>query len=320
MDATLYPVATLADIAEETGVKRYTLGFVVSDPWDAGGCTGSWGGYYTLEAGPDSWGEDGQYFLYDQVDSLRALGGDVALSFGGASSQELAETCLEVGALAAEYRRAIDATSVTRIDFDIEGAALTHNEEGGANSRRAQAIALLQAEMEEAGRPLSVWFTLPTLPSGLTEAGVSMLDRLLEEGVALAGVNVMTMDYGDGAAPDPDGQMGEYGIEAMESLHVQYGTLLENHGESVSDAALWGRIGSTPMIGRNDVVSEVFYLSDAQETRVFAEEHGVGMLSMWSVNRDHPCPETETVSLTCSSTPDQTEDWEFMGIFQGYGE
>ena len=71
VDATLYPVARIDDIAAETGVLTYNLGFVVSE-W--GTCEASWGGYYDVETGPESWGDGGQYFLCDEIMSLRARG------------------------------------------------------------------------------------------------------------------------------------------------------------------------------------------------------------------------------------------------------
>jgi chitinase len=74
----------------------------------------------------------------------------------------------------------------------------------------------------------------------------------------------------------------------------------------------------TPMIGRNDVLTEVFHLTDAAELATFAAANDVGMLSMWSVNRDHPCPSNLGVSLTCSSDPQQSTDWAFMAAFSAY--
>ena len=53
----------LADVASQTGLRWFALGFLVAE--DPSTCTASWGTYYSLEAGPDSWGPNGQYFLYD---------------------------------------------------------------------------------------------------------------------------------------------------------------------------------------------------------------------------------------------------------------
>ena len=121
----------------------------------------------------------------------------------------------------------------------------------------------------------------------------------------------MTMDYGDSAAPNPDGQMGAYAIDAVTALQQQLDTLYRDAGTPQSDEWLWARTAATPMIGLNDVITETFYLSDAAELSAFAHSRGMGMLSMWSVNRDHPCPDSSYVQLTCSSSPDQEDDWEF---------
>ena len=54
-----------------------------------------------------------------------------------------------------------------------------------------------QAERRDAGKPLAVWVTLPATPDGLSEDGTNAVAGLLKGKVDIAGVNVMTMDYGD---------------------------------------------------------------------------------------------------------------------------
>jgi chitinase len=93
----------------------------------------------------------------------------------------------------------------------------------------------------------------------------------------------MAMDYGDWAAPNPDGQMGQYAIDAADSLFGKLQTIYPDK----SDNELWAMVGVTPMIGQNDVISEVFYLSDAQQLLTYAQQRNIGMLSMWSLSRDN---------------------------------
>ena len=307
VDASAYPIQKLGDISDATGVLHYQLGFIVDATGSA--CDASRGTYYTVEVGPSSWGS-GEEFLYDELARVRAAGGDVLASFGGAANTPLASSCGDVASLTAQYRRVVDALSLTHIDFDVEGYWVA---DAASIERRALAAAALQAERAAEGLPLSIWLTLPVLPTGLTPDGVAVVEAMRDAGVALAGVNIMTMDYGDGAAPDPDGQMGAYAIQALESLHGQLGVVYA--AEGLSDAALWARTGVTPMIGLNDVMTETFYLSDAEELLGFAQKKGVGQLSMWSMNRDHPCPDQTWVGLDCSSTPDQTSDYQFSAIF-----
>jgi hypothetical protein len=60
------------------------------------------------------------------------------------------------------------------------------------------------------------------------------------------------------------------------------------------------RIALTPMIGVNDVVSNVFTLDDATRVARFVRERGLGGLHWWSLDRDRPCP-GGPVSPECSS-------------------
>ncbi|MEM9658559.1 MAG: Calx-beta domain-containing protein, partial [Planctomycetota bacterium] len=131
-----------------------------------------------------------------------------------------------------------------------------------------------------------VWYTLPVLPTGLTPDGEYVLQSALAAGVDIAGVNVMAMDYGDAAAPNPEGQMGRYAIQAGESLKTQLEGLYRDAGIPRSEAELYRMVGVTPMIGQNDVNTERFYQEDARQLLAWAEQKDIGMLSMWSATRD----------------------------------
>ena len=111
--------------------------------------------------------------------------------------------------------------------------------------------------------------------------------------------------------------MGAYAMDAATALQQQLGTLYTAAGSPLTSQELWARVGVTPMIGLNDVTTETFYLSDAQELAAFAGDMKLGLLSMWSVNRDHACPDSTWVQLTCSSSPDQDADWKFMAALGG---
>ena len=91
-----------------------------------------------------------------------------------------------------------------------------------ANARRDQALAALQAQ--DPG--LQVSFTLPVLPSGLTADGDAVLTGAAQAGVKISAVNVMAMDYGDGAAPNPSGQMGTFAIDAATATDAQVASAL----------------------------------------------------------------------------------------------
>lgn len=247
MDTLLKPSYDLLKGAEQTGVKEYNLAFVSP----GGGCEPKWGGRQALDANP----------VARQVTALRAKGGDVRVSFGGQSGNELARVCGSVPKLVNAYRKVIDAYDLTKVDFDIEGPALTDTK---ANSLRARAIARLQRQHKD----LDVSVTLPVLPSGLNRHAVAVLENAKKNGARISGVNIMAMDYGTYY----DGDMGKYAIAAATATHKQVKSALGIR----SEAQAWKAVSVTPMIGVNDVKAEVFRPDDAAELKRFAEKKGLG--------------------------------------------
>ncbi len=187
---------------EATGQPYFTLAFITS----GGGCTPAWGGVIPVT-------DD---FYHEEINALRGSGGDVILSFGGASGIELAMACTSVDDLA---------------------------------------------------------------------DGLSVLQNALSNEVRIDTVSIMAMDYGSAAAPDPEGMMGEYAIEAAGNLFGQLEVLFPEK----PDDEIWGMIGITPMIGRNDVPEEIFLQQDAEQLLAFAQFRDIDLLSMWSIARDREC-------------------------------
>ncbi|MCX4695317.1 cellulose binding domain-containing protein [Streptomyces sp. NBC_01408] len=273
VDTSLYPSYDLLDTAAKTGVKEFHLAFITS----GGGCAPLWGGVTDLASDK----------VAAQIGALRAKGGDVRVSFGGAAGHELALNCGTVDELAAAYGKVIDQYKLTKVDFDIEGAALPDT---AANARRAQAIARLQ----KSHPGLDVAFTLPVMPEGLTQPGVALLADARKDGVRIDAVNIMAMDYG----PAYSGDMGQYAIQAATATQAQLKGVL-----GLSDAAAWKAVAVTPMIGVNDVVSEIFTVEDATQLVDFAAAKGIGRLAMWSSTRDKQCAAgaVNYADATCSS-------------------
>src|SRR6266702_770601 len=101
-----------------SGNKFYTLAFLIPK----GSCTAQW------EDNNDSVGA-----FKTQINALKSAGGNVIISFGGASGGEPAEKCTSVSSLEAEYANVVKTYGVTRLDFDIEGSDLNNTT---ANARR----------------------------------------------------------------------------------------------------------------------------------------------------------------------------------------
>ncbi|WP_283613812.1 Calx-beta domain-containing protein [Mycolicibacterium poriferae] len=305
VDMGLWPVPDLVAIAQGRGASLVTLGFLQATPDGKL----AWAGLSALA--PDSDFEQAQA-INSSIAALQAAGGDVMISLGGASGTSLAQWYatrgLSARSLADAYVAVAQTYSLNRIDFDIEGSAVA---DAASIALRSQALALMQQDLPD----LEVWYTLPVLPTGLTADGLNVVRSAVSAGVKLDGVNVMAMDYGESAAPTsgPNAKtMGAYAIQAAESTYAQLAALYGEFGQSFG----WNQVGVTPMIGVNDVTTEVFTVADAQALEDFARAKGLGMLSMWSVARDTPgslgqaSPTASGLDLPAGS---------FSAVFNDYG-
>src|SRR5690606_17121222 len=106
-----------------------------------------------------------------------------------------------------------------------------------------EAVAALQSERRAGGDDLAVWLTLPGATFGLTEEGTDTVAQFLSAGVDLAGVNVMTMNFG--ASRDKGESLADASIRAAEAAHRQLSALYARAGTPLSDAAVWTKIGLT---------------------------------------------------------------------------
>lgn len=286
----------LLSMQQQSGVKVFTLGFIVGN----GGCTPTWGGVGATVANDTL--PNGTTIL-SIVQGIRAAGGDVIISFGGASGTELALGCTTVSSLQAAYQAvlnkySVNASTPVRLDFDIEGGATTDQ---ASINRRNQAL----VGLKNANPGLVISYTLPVLPTGLVASGVNILNSVKASGLNLNVVNIMAMDYG--SANDNGGQMGLSATQAASNTHNQ-----------VVAAGLTASIGVTPMIGINDVNTEIFQLSDAQMLLNFANANNyISRLSMWSMARDNgSCPNQGFASPVCSGI--SQSNWAFSNVFKPF--
>ncbi|MGH3416447.1 MAG: cellulose binding domain-containing protein [Actinocrinis sp.] len=272
-DLSLYPLYALSSNAATEGTKFFNLAFIT-----ASGCDPMWGGVTAL-TDPS---------ISSDISSLRGAGGDVRVSFGGASGTELAQACSSASSLTAAYQKVITAYSLKYIDFDVEGAATADR---ASIDRRNQAIAAL-----EANNPgLKVSYTLPVLPTGLTTDGVNVLTSAKNKGANLDAVNIMAMDFGGSFT----GDMAGLAEQAATATAGQIRTVWTG----LSGAQSLAKVAVTPMIGVNDVSSETFTVADASALANWAQSKGLAWLSFWSATRDKQCPGGAAgfAQATCSS-------------------
>ena len=241
------------DMAQDmasSGVKFYTLAFLTP----SSGCN------MVFEADGG-----GPATFVNQIRSLQAAGGNVAISFGGAAGGEVAQTCTNTASLTAAYANVINSNGIQRLDFDIEGSVLGDT---ASTSRRDAALAALQAQ----NPAVQVDFTLAVAPNGLPSQEMGLLQDAKNHGVRVSVVNIMTMDYYDGQPVINDAESSARG--AASQMASLYG---------ITTSAAYAKMGLTPIAGTNDD-GAVFSQANASTLESFAASNGIAELSFWEVD------------------------------------
>jgi hypothetical protein len=288
VDISLYPAFNLVQAAQQSGNRFYTLAFVLNS---GGSCNAGWSNNDAIDSG----------FMLADINNLRSMGGDVAISVGGANGSEPASSCTSAGSLQAQYQRIVTDYGLTHLDFDVEGGALTNT---ASIDLRNKAI----AGLESANPDLRISYTLPVLPTALTQPGIDLLKNAVANKTRVDVVNMMTMDYGSA-----NSNMGAAATSAATALQSQLAGIYP----SKTATQLWAMEGITPMIGQNDSQGEVFSMNDAQSVLSFATSHSIAELSFWSAGRDNGgCAGQTYASPSCSGL--SQGQWDFTKAFKAY--
>ncbi len=263
------------------GLKSFTAAFVLGKT-----CTPTWDDGSTIT------GTDAKSNL---VKKAKTAGATPIISFGGQSGNELAKVCTTTSKLVTAYTGVINKFGVTKIDFDIEGAANINAT--AVNTRRFQAIKSLEAKFPK----LTVSLTIPVGYSGIETAkadgdGVTFLKLAKAQGARINVVNLMTMDYGDA-----NSNMGTAATTSATKALAQI--------KKIWSADTYANIGITPMIGDNDTPGETFSYADAQTVVAFAKSKGVHRLAFWAINRDQACGAGDQAPGTCTNLAQDPLDY-----------
>ncbi|WP_158262654.1 chitinase [Photobacterium sanctipauli] len=289
---------SLVDLANNSGNKHFTLAFILGSEWNPNECKALWGGQPEMTVA-DQWGKK-------QIDDLRAIGGDVMISFGGANGRYLSQACGTVDELYREYKAVIDTYQVYHLDFDVE---MGRENDAPAMARMIEALKRLQTEYPQ----LKVSYTLAAAPDivrGFNEVVVPSV----EAGIEIDSVNPMTMSFGQWYHDNYVADTAELSILTVEYLK----TLMQPLYPELSDSELYQKLGMIPMQGLNDLTVDSISLEQAERIASWSKEKNLKYLSFWSINRDHSCDDA-WASPTCSSSKDgvpfQTESWQFSKEF-----
>jgi hypothetical protein len=244
--------------------------------------------FATGACGHEAWASaDGATLGQVNAPLLDAAGIDYTLATGGAAG---IFTC----ASDADFATFVDrwkSPHLVGVDFDIEGTQTP-----------AQITDLVRriAPAHATHPGLRFSFTLATLANtdggeSLNATGVAVMAALTNEFGALPSyvtINLMTMNYGT-ASPSvcvvDHGacQMGQSAAQAARNLHA-------NHGVPFANLEI------TPMIGGNNVQSNVFALTDVAAVASFAGQSQLAGVHFWAYDRDTDC-DRGPASPTCNS-------------------
>ncbi|MGL4736769.1 MAG: glycosyl hydrolase family 18 protein [Cellulosilyticaceae bacterium] len=268
----------LVKLAEDTGVQYFNLGFIQSVNGQIRDNKVVWG-WAGLEALSESGPDHTQYLgIKKSIKELREMGGDVAISLGGANGITFWEATQDVDILTNTYMELVTGYGLTRLDLDIEGGSATNK---AYNETNAKAIKRVQ---DATG--VDVVLTLAVAPDGLTYKDQEVLKAYLEAGVDVEVVNLMTMCYGP-ANLLPGENYGTASLRAVDSTKDQIKTFYRDIlGQTLTDAEAYAKIGTTPSIGFEGAAHPIFTTGWAQLVVDHAKEKGLAMTSFWSMNRD----------------------------------
>ena len=271
-------------VMSATGVKWFTMAFILSD----GTCNPKWDGSRPLTGGNDQ----------SKINAIRGAGGDVIVSVGGWSGAKLGEKCTSASALAGAYQKVINAYKLKALDIDIE-----NTEWSNATVRQRVVDALKKVKADNPG--LKTVITFGTTTSGPDSTGVDMIKRAANSGLANDVWCIMPFDFGGGST-----NMGTLTTQAMEGLKARV-----KSAYGYNDATAYAHIGLSSMNGKTDDSGERVRVADFKTMLAYAQQHHIGRLTYWSVNRDRPCG-SGTDGDSCSGVSQQPYD--YLKVFAQY--
>ena len=256
-----------AEVMKATGIRRFTLAFVVSD----GGCQPVWDNGDPVDGASEE----------AAIRGIRSAGGEVTVSFGGNGGTKLGLTCDSPEALAGVYQQVISAYRLPAIDVDIEDTEI-----GSAAARQRIIGALAIMRQRDPGLMISV--TIAADSSGPEPGGQALITEAAAAALRIDAWTVMPFDF---AGPGTD--MAQASVQAAEGLKND---LMSAYHESAS--AAYRTMGISTMNGVTDT-GELVSAADFQVMLRYVLAHHLARFAFWSVNRDMPCT-AGSDSNTCS--------------------
>ncbi|GAA2636400.1 ricin-type beta-trefoil lectin domain protein [Paractinoplanes durhamensis] len=273
----------LTTVTQTTGVKWFTMAFMLN----SGNCDPKWDGSRALTGGADQ----------TAINTIRANGGDVVISFGGAAGPWLEHTCSSASALAAAYQKVINAYGLKAIDIDIEG---TPYDTAADQQKTVDALKTIKAN----NPGITTYITLGSYTTG---PDASLINRAAAAGLVVDGWGIMTFDWGS-----TGNNQGALTIQAADGLKNRLKTAY-----GWSDAEAYKHVGISSMNGITDE-NAVVTLADMQTITAYAQQHTIARLTFWSLNRDRQCSGGYPNDDTCSGVSQSAYQFtKIIGAYKG---
>jgi hypothetical protein len=272
-----------ATVMSATGIKQFTMAFMNS----GGGCNPAWDSNRPLYGGVDQ----------QAINTIRANGGDVEISFGGWSGNKLGPNCSSDSALAGAYQQVINAYGLKYIDIDIENTDEFENEV--VQDRILNALRIVKQN----NPGIKTIITFGTTTTGPSWWGGRLIDRSRDLGVNIDVYTIMPFDFGCSSG------MYNCTVSAANGLRDRL-----KGAFGWSDATAYAHMGISGMNGLSDQW-ETTDPGTWNQIRDWANGSHIARLAFWSVNRDRPCPGGGVVS-NCSGISQNT--WQFTAITAGF--
>ena len=261
-----------AEVMKATGIRRFTLAFIVSD----GACQPVWDNGDPLTGASEE----------AAISGIRSAGGEAAVAVGGMGGTKLGLTCTSPEALAGVYQQVISAYRLRAIDVDVEDTEI-----GSAVARQRIIGALAIVRQRDPGLMISV--TIAADSSGPEPGGQALITEAAAAGLRIDAWTIMPFDF---SGPGTD--MAQASTQAAEGLKND---LMSAYHESAS--AAYRTMGISSMNGRTDA-GELVSAADFQVILRYVLAHHLARFAFWSVNRDLPCT-ADSNSNTCSGIAQQ---------------